>query len=273
MGWHTTTSADEFLGTAGEFLRSRPVENTILLTVAVTARDREPDDPLFGWFTLDGRVDGAFLHTPPFPLLVSAVPPGSLPALAETLADRPLPGVNARSTEVDEFAAAWRARTGRHTGPGMRTRLFRLDELIPPAPPPGRARAAGVGDRALLIDWFEAFQRDIGEARRSVDDLVNEQLSYGGMTLWEVDGTPVAMAGVTRPEAGMVRVRAVYTPLELRGRGYGGAVTAAASRAALDAGAEDVVLLTDLANPTSNALYQRLGYRPVEDRGVVEFSS
>jgi hypothetical protein len=40
---------------------------------------------------------------------------------------------------------------------------------------------------------------------------------------------------------------------------------------ALDTGAVDVVLFTDLANPTSNALYQRLGYRPVEDRAVVEF--
>jgi predicted GNAT family acetyltransferase len=66
---------------------------------------------------------------------------------------------------------------------------------------------------------------------------------------------------------------AVYTPRELRGRGYAGAVTTVVSRAALDAGAVDVVLFTDLANATSNALYQRLGYRPVEDRAVVEFHS
>ena len=71
----------------------------------------------------------------------------------------------------------------------------------------------------------------------------------------------------------MVRVLAVYTPPEHRGRGYGGAVTAAVTQAALDAGADDVVLFTDLANPTSNALYQRLGYRPIEDRAVVEFTS
>jgi predicted GNAT family acetyltransferase len=81
------------------------------------------------------------------------------------------------------------------------------------------------------------------------------------------------MAGVSRPAAGMVRVAAVYTPPDRRGRGYGGAVTAAVSRAALDGGATDVVLFTDLANPTSNALYQRLGYRPVEDRTVMEFTA
>ncbi|MET0415098.1 MAG: GNAT family N-acetyltransferase, partial [Actinoplanes sp.] len=65
----------------------------------------------------------------------------------------------------------------------------------------------------------------------------------------------------------------VFTPPEQRGRGFGGAATVEATRNALDEGARDVVLFTDLANPTSNGLYQRLGYRPVEDRVVVEFSS
>jgi predicted GNAT family acetyltransferase len=69
----------------------------------------------------------------------------------------------------------------------------------------------------------------------------------------------------------MVRVMAVYTPREHRARGYAGAATTAVTRAALDAGADDVVLFTDQSNPTSNALYQRLGYIPIEDRQTVEF--
>jgi RimJ/RimL family protein N-acetyltransferase len=279
MGWHTTTSVDEFLATAGEFLRSRPVENTIPLTVATTLRERGPhyysaEDPLFGWYvTGDGRVDGAFLHTPPYPLLLTAVPAGATTELGELLADRPLAGVNALTADAEAYARAWRDRTGGRTEPGRLSRLFRLDELTPPTPPPGRARVAGPADRDLLIKWVEAFHRDIDEEQGDIDKLVDDKLSHGGMTLWEVDGTPVSMAGLSRPEAGMVRVMAVYTPPELRGRGYGGAVTTAVSRAALDAGADDVVLFTDLANPTSNALYQRLGYRPVEDRSLVEFAS
>jgi predicted GNAT family acetyltransferase len=69
----------------------------------------------------------------------------------------------------------------------------------------------------------------------------------------------------------MARVGPVYTPPASRGRGYAAAATAAASRAALDAGTREVVLNTDLANPTSNALYERLGYAPVEDRVVLTF--
>jgi predicted GNAT family acetyltransferase len=70
----------------------------------------------------------------------------------------------------------------------------------------------------------------------------------------------------------MVRVGPVYTPPEHRGLGYAGAVTATVSRAALDAGACEVVLFTDLANPVSNALYRRIGYQPVSDRAVLSFT-
>jgi predicted GNAT family acetyltransferase len=78
------------------------------------------------------------------------------------------------------------------------------------------------------------------------------------------------MAGRTRDVAGVVRVATVYTPPEHRRQGFGGAVTAASTQAGLDGGARDVVLYTDQANPTSNALYQRLGYRPVEERVVLD---
>jgi predicted GNAT family acetyltransferase len=105
----------------------------------------------------------------------------------------------------------------------------------------------------------------------NIDRVVDDRIGYGGLTLWRVDGEPVSMAGATRPIDGTVRVAPVYTPAHLRGRGYAGAATAAVSRQALDAGASEVLLFTDLANPTSNALYQRIGFRGVEDRLVVHF--
>jgi predicted GNAT family acetyltransferase len=79
------------------------------------------------------------------------------------------------------------------------------------------------------------------------------------------------MAGRTPGVAGAARVQAVYTPAGHRRRGYGAAVTAAATERALAAGAEHVVLFTDLANPTSNGVYRRIGYRPVEDRLLLAF--
>ncbi|MGH6654995.1 MAG: GNAT family N-acetyltransferase, partial [Actinocrinis sp.] len=64
-----------------------------------------------------------------------------------------------------------------------------------------------------------------------------------------------------------------YTPKELRGRGYAAAATASVTRTAIERGARVVSLFTDLDNTTSNALYQRLGYRAIEDRTVIHFTA
>ena len=69
----------------------------------------------------------------------------------------------------------------------------------------------------------------------------------------------------------MARIGPVYTPIELRGHGYGSAVTAAAAQWAINAGAVDLVLFTDLANPVSNATYQRIGFKPVSDWLRIDF--
>jgi len=278
MGWHITDSVEAFHNTAGDFLRSRPVEHTIPLTLVDTLRKRGPhvygpDDPIFGWWQTDsGAVDGAFMQTPPLPLLVTSG--SAMPELAALLAGRPLPGVNALVADAEVFATAWQRQTDAALKPWRQSRLFRLDVLTSPSPyPPGQARVARAADRDLLLTWMAAFQTEIGEGDHPTEDLVDDKILYGGLTLWEVDGVPVSMAGASRLAAGMVRVMAVYTPPDQRGRGYAGAVTTVVSQAALDAGANDVVLFTDLANPTSNALYQRLGYRPIEDRAVVLFES
>jgi GNAT superfamily N-acetyltransferase len=124
-----------------------------------------------------------------------------------------------------------------------------------------------------LTEAVEEFLAEAGEflhverARNTVLLTVTETLRAKAAT-----GNGAGTAGaVTRTVAGMVRVGPVYTPPELRGRGYAGAVTATVSHVALDAGVTDVLLYTDLANPTSNALYQRIGYRPVEDRVMLSF--
>jgi len=70
----------------------------------------------------------------------------------------------------------------------------------------------------------------------------------------------------------MSRVGPVYTPPAHRARGYGSAVTAAVSQRATEAGARDVILFTDLANPTSNSIYQKIGFRPVYDSTDLEFT-
>lgn len=270
--WTLTEDLDEYLAAAGAAVAARPVENTLLLTVAETLGRRGSDAygegaPRYGWWRgADGIVAGALLWTPPHAVLVGAVPAEAVGPLAEVWVGLGRPAVSAGRGTAEALAAEWR-RNGAEVTTVIEQRLYRLGDLTPPSPaPPGRARVATAGDRGLLVEWVDAFRREVGHPRPGAGRAVDDRIAYGGLTLWEHDGVPVSMAGGSRPAAGTVRVAPVYTPPQWRGRGYAAAVTAAVSGAARGAGAGEVLLFTDLANPTSNGVYRRIGYRAVTDR-------
>lgn len=269
---------EKFIAGAGAFLRADPIENTVPLAVIETLRAQGADafgpDPVFGWWSGTDGVGGAFLQTGTYPVLLSDMPEHAGEALADVLGDRPLLGASGGAPAVRAFAAGWERRTGAAVSERMRQRLYRLESLEMPAPPPsGEPRVAGAPDRDVVREWFAAFEDEAGGGGADNDRLVDDRLSYGGVLLWEVAGEPVSLAGRTRVAAGMSRIGPVYTPPAQRRRGYGAVVTAFLTRSALEAGADHVVLFTDLANPTSNGVYQRIGYRAVSDRLVLAFSA
>ncbi|MEV0369046.1 GNAT family N-acetyltransferase [Streptomyces sp. NPDC050636] len=283
MAWTTTQDLDAFEAAAGTFLRARPTDHTVLLSVTASLRELGADAygadaPWFGWWQRGGRetaVEAALVWTPPRTVLLSPTPHEAAAELVDELARQRLtiPGVNAVRAAAEAVAAAWRRRHGGTVQTAERHRLYRLGVLTPPTPaPPGVARGATTADRDLLLAWFAAFAAEVGDPPPRDARAVDDRIAHGRCTLWEVDGRPVSMAGVTRTLCGTARVAPVYTPPDLRGRGYAGAVATAVSRAAQESGAAGLLLFTDLANPTSNALYQRLGYRPVEDHLVLEFA-
>jgi len=281
MAWLLSDSVAAYLAAAGGMLRDQPGENTVLLGATETLRARGvaafgATAPLFGWWQGPaGQVTAAFLHTPPFPAVLTGMAAEQAVALANALDGRGrwLAGVDAEPAIAEVFAAAWQQLTGVTSRVGRRSRLYELGRLQPPDPaPPGQPRVATTADRSLLAAWCAEFHQETGSVGpEDVTKLVDDRLSYQGFTLWETAGQPVSLAGLTRRVAGQVRVGPVYTPPGQRGKGYGGAATWAVSRAARGAGVSCVLLFTDLANPTSNALYQRLGYRPVSDRTMFSF--
>jgi hypothetical protein len=262
MRWTLIEDLDEFLAVAGEFLRSRPVLHTVPLTVTERLRARGMtayggEAAVFGVLERDGAVRAAWFRTPPHRLTLTPLEGAAeAEALAEQLAGlgQVLPGV---AGELHQ-----------------RQQLYALGDLTEPSPmPEGRARVAGAADRELLMRWYEGFVADVGNAvPEDPGTWADARIERGGAVLWETpDGVPVAMAGSLPMVAGQVRVAPVYTPAALRGRGYAGAATVAVSRAALEAGAEEVVLFTDLANPTSNGVYRRVGYRGAAEFEVYDF--
>ena len=283
MAWQLTEDLETFLTAAGGFLRARPAASTVILTAAELLQAKGAAaygdaTPLFGWLAEpECTVAAAFLHTPPYPVVLTDMTGAAAAGLAAALAGRgrQAPGVNAMPGPGAAFAAAWQEHTGQPARTAIRMRLYALDALLPPdPPPPGQARVATVPDRDLLLAWLDAFRDEAQPPGPDESErVVNDGIGWGGLVLWEHEGRPMSLAGRHKAAAGQARVGPVYTPPELRGRGFGGAATIAVTRAALDDGADGVVLFTDLANPTSNTLYQRLGYRRISDWAVLRFTA
>lgn len=279
--WHFSEDLIGFLAQAGAFLHSHPALHTVPLTVTEALRTRGADAygteaPVFGWLERAGEVRAAFFRTPPQRLYLTPLTPEEADILAAHLASLGcrLPGVSADHDTATAFVEAWQRHTAAIPTLHERERLYRLGTLTPPEPfPEGRGRVAGEQDREQLMVWYREFVTDIGGIPSADNSSwADTRIADERVTLWETPaGTPVSMAGRTPMVAGQIRVAPVYTPVHLRGRGYAGAATVEVSRAALAAGAEEVLLFADLANPTSNGLYQRIGYRPVAEFAVYDF--
>lgn len=289
VGWQLTDDVDDFLARAGDFLRSCPALHNMALTDVEKLRilrprragvERDAEAVVFGRLEAGGEVRAVFYLTPRGRLGLTPLSAEQADTLAPHLAalgGSPSDVIADHDTAV-AFAQSWQRHTSAAPAPFWRTHLYRLGTLTPPQPrPEGQGRTTDGKDREQVVRWCREFCVDVGE-QSSIDSI--DAGSWGDsrfgdrhFTLWETpDGTPVSMAAATSVVGGMVRVDPVYTPARLRGRGYAAAVTAEVSRAALAAGATDVVLFTDPANPTSNALYQRIGYVYIGDFAGYRFT-
>lgn len=213
----------------------------------------------------------AALMTPPFKLQIYAelgYDRAGLELVAEALlrGEWPVPGVMARQAVAEAFAALWRDRTGAGHRIGMRQRIYELRQVVPPDYPPGEFRPAAVEDIELARQWGRGFYEDCfgDEHYERTMATAEEMVKNGTLFMW-ADGAPRSMAGRTRPTPHGEAVSFVYTPPGERRKGYATAVVARLSQQILDEGKLFCTLYTDLSNPTSNSIYQKVGYRPIAD--------
>ncbi|CAN7317048.1 GNAT family N-acetyltransferase [Terrabacter sp. LjRoot27] len=226
------------------------------------------------WAVTDasGEVVGAVMHTPPHPVHIALATVDEARDLAALLADQgvALPGVGGQRGPAEAFAAEWVARTGATSRVAME--VGRYDLPARPHVPfvvSGSFRLADGTDIELVDLWHQQFVDAIEGQGRVVPSL-DRHVADGRVGLWEDAGRTVSMAYASPASGGVTRISGVWTPPELRGRGYASGVVAALSAARLDAG-EACMLYTDLANPTSNAIYGAMGYRRVGDSISIAF--
>lgn len=270
MIWIRHPDAASFLAAAGPRLEADRLLNQTQLGIArqvLADPDRWPDPRLYTVQGEDGAVLGSVLQTPPWIPHVSDMPLPALVFAAARFADAhpDTHGAFGPEDAVIAFAAVLLSR--REDEPRVvveRMGLFELTAVADVPRPPGRMRRAEAADAPLLQRWIQAFNAEAVPHEPPPGPTVGEKaIARGGIRFWELDGQPVAYANFGRDLGTHVSIGPVYTPPELRGRGFATGLVADMSAAALSEGRVGCTLFTDLANPTSNRIYERIGYRRV----------
>jgi len=266
--------ANAFLEHAGAFLAAREAENNLILGLSSRLRTTPlmyGEPAYLAVLEDEGEVVAAALRTPPHNLVLSEI--DSAEAIEPLMRDvrrifGSLPGVVGPKRRVQEFVTAWEGETGVEGRREREQRAFRADRVEPPRGVSGHMRPYESGDYELAVHWMDAFVAEAlsGPEPESSAEFVERREADpdGGLVVW-VDGGPVCMAGFGGLTPNGIRIGPVYTPPNERRRGYGSALTAALTQQLLDGGRRFCFLFTDLANPTSNRIYQQIGYRAVSD--------
>lgn len=264
MTWTTTQDAATFLDAAGPHLTSDRVAHDPLLTEADHWAALVPrrGGGLFGWWEQKGSVTSAFVLLPDHALLCSRLTGEQAVALAALDLGTTTWGIDGRDADATQDALRAAGRDVRRIA---ERQLLRLEGPLHPRPtPPGRARPADPSDLPLLHEWFDRFRARHPDDTSDPEFVVDRPLADGGVTLWEVDGAPVAMASRTPFVAGATRMGLAFQPTaghEHADAAFDAAVAQAGTRG-------DVLVLGGSAEQT--ATYERLGFVVRAQRVLLE---
>ncbi len=276
-------NAADFLVNAGDLLRTDEARYGLVYGIArlVEANPHRygEEEPFFCTVNDSNGISAMAWRTPPHPVGLAwhAGDPDEAVSLLIGVIHRrwaEIPGVTGHRELADPFAHGWCKRFGASVKSTMAQRIYRLDSVKEVHSVPGQMRVATLADRDLIYRWKRAFVVEAGSPtsqnipERDVTPFIEE----GAVCLWEHSGNPVSMVMKGRPTEHGMSVTFVYTPPELRRKGYATACVASICRGILKGGYDFCMLYTDLSNPTSNSIYMKIGFRPICDSVEYGFS-
>jgi len=282
MRYTEYTNADDFLAVAGPLLKRDEAVNGLMLGIARRLREdlfAHGSQPLLATVGESDAPVLIALMTPPYKLQITAGNDAWRDAVSLLVAELqarawPVPAVIGRRDVAEALSRQWTTATGTPSRPGTEQRIYELREVHHPDYPPGNARKATIADLDTASELACAFHAEcfgVSEPDRAAE-MVASKIRSGTLWFWMTE-EPVSMAVRTRPTPHGEAVGLVYTPPEHRRHGYATALVARLSQQILDEGKQFSTLFTDLANPTSNSIYQQIGYRVVADVVDVHFGS
>jgi len=255
------------------------------LLIGVAGEDktgwRDPENWLMMSVFDGGDIILTAIMTPPMYLTLYAtdnkISEDAIACLIDGLGDISIPGVMSEKGLALHFAKAWSSAKGISYETDMEQRIYELKKVNPDIPKIGTLRQLEERDMPFFPYWLEGFSGSAKYADTTMpipscdEERYHYRISRGAMYVLEDNGIPVSMAGLPRRMETVCALNDVYTPPYFRGRGYASSIVSSLSQIALDEGFESVALYTDLANPTSNSIYQKIGYREICDSVMIRF--
>lgn len=257
------TTLSEFRRLIEPFVVAREAEHGLIYGIAGTST---PPADAYCAAVVEGDVIVAAAVRTLAKMALSREDAGGAVALIarDTLHDPGLHGLLGPAESLRAFASA----DGRRWHDGHGSTIYDCRSVVEPPLGIGIRRVAGRADRALVARWVDAFFDEAfpdGTAHTDGQAAADRYIANGTMHLWTVDDAPMACAAALGPTPNAIRIGGVYTPPEHRCRGYASALVADLTRDQLDRGRAFVYLYADRTNPTSNSIYQKIGYRRVAD--------
>jgi len=287
MQFKTYTDVHKFHKAAYDVLMLHEAQNLIPLgnmLIGCEGTDKTAWRDPANWFMATVSDDSGVLltaiMTPPHNLTIYAtdnkINAATVNCLIKGLDNIKIPGVMAEKEQAEYFAKLYTAAKGLNYEVDMDQRIYELTEVDPKVPQFGTLRLLEEKDMHFFPYWAEAFYAYVDKNETSMPlpldgEVYRHRIATKKIYILEVDGTPVSMAGITREMQTVGGVAHVYTPPYFRGRGYASSCVAQLSQLILDKGFDKCVLYTDLANPTSNSIYMKMGYKAICDSLLLKF--
>jgi len=205
------------------------------------------------------------------PLAISRMDPEAARTLVEFLIEQniPLKGVTGPIESSQQFADSWQELTCSTPTVVVHLGVYELERVSFPVPDGRSLIPIPAVSSDLSMQFIRGFIGDCfpseEDPNRLAVDIENQQRSNETLFFWKgaTDIQPVSMASNSRETRNGATISLVYTPPEFRGMGHASRIVAALSDRCLKSGKKFCNLFTDLMNPTSNSIYQKIGYRKI----------
>ncbi len=274
---------NNFYNLVYDFLIKKEAENNLIFSILniikINPKRYGEEKPILITVSENNDLQLVSLRTPPYNQLLSYTDDlKSIDILAKTLLQKKmeLPGVLGLKEGAKKFAQLWCENKKLKSQLIRNERVYKLEKVMEET----------IGDRdfiigteenqTLILNWAKKFilealpETEESKITRSQEALV-EDIKNKKIFLLMDENEVVSMARKAGKTPNGNLVNLVYTPPDLRRRGYATECVARLSKHLLEEGNKFCFLFTDLMNPISNSIYQKIGYRPVIDVDEYKF--